>query len=273
MFAPLQERWAAASRALVLLGAACLLSGLVAWCFYEHAPASIHAPSLALYVPLPGFPPAAVPMPPKAHVAWQRIPVVSATPTMMAAADDDDGKHIAEEKATVASGSIAQVAGASRRAVLSGAAAAALSPLVAQADTVVDARKVGVTPGGVKYFTKVADTTCSPFNPCSPQKGDIVKLKYKSFLSNGQMYDSSEGPGRKPLAAKYGGGQMLPGWEEALDGMQMGQTRVIQVPPKMAYGEKGLSITTKDGGSEFLVPPNATLQFELTLVQVSLPPP
>ena len=65
----------------------------------------------------------------------------------------------------------------------------------------------------------------------------------------------------------------LPGWEEAIEGMQMGQTRIIQVPPAMAYGEKGLSIPTKDGGSEFLVPPGERLQFELTLVQVSLPPP
>lgn len=83
-----------------------------------------------------------------------------------------------------------------------------------------------------------------------------------------------QGPGRKPLAAKYKAepSQILPGWEEALDGMQMGQTRIIQVPPALAYGEKGLKIPTKDG-EEFLVPPNERLQFEITLVQVSLPPP
>ena len=198
-----------------------------------------------------------------------------------------------------------------RRQLMAGAAAAVALP--ATADTVVPKNKVGVTPGerhailsnshswtvrsslrhansrlfapyflphrahsgGVKYFTKVEDTTCSPFNPCSPQAGDIVKIKYKSFLSNGQMYDSSEGPGRKPLAAKYKADppQLLPGWEEALDGMQMGQTRIIQVPAALAYGDKGVQIPTKDGGSEYLVPPNERLQFEITLVQVSLPPP
>jgi hypothetical protein len=85
---------------------------------------------------------------------------------------------------------------------------------------------------------------------------------------------SRQGPGRKPLAAKFKAepAQILPGWEEALEGMQMGQTRVIQVPPALAYGEKGLKIPTKDG-EEFLVPPNERLQFEITLVQVSLPPP
>ena len=89
------------------------------------------------------------------------------------------------------------------------------------------------------------------------------------------MYDSSEGPGRKPLAAKYKADppQLLPGWEEALDGMQMGQTRIIQVPPALAYGAKGLPIETKSGETEYLVPPNERLQFELTLIQVSLPPP
>merc|ERR1719247_1730718 len=99
-------------------------------------------------------------------------------------------------------------------------------------------------------FDKDPTNSCSPFNPCSPQAGDIVKIKYKSFLSNGQMYDSSEGPGRKPLAAKYKASPptMIKGWEEALDGMKMGQTRIIQVPANMAYGDKGVQIPTKDGG-------------------------
>merc|ERR1719393_852131 len=139
-----------------------------------------------------------------------------------------------------------------RRNALANAAAAAAAgvlavrPAIAE-DVKVNAAKVGVTPGGVKFFDKVTADTCSPFNPCTPQAGDIVKIKYKSFLSNGQMYDSSEGPGRKPLAARYGSGQLLPAWEEALDGMKMGQTRIIQAPPSMAYGEKGIQVETKDG--------------------------
>jgi len=89
------------------------------------------------------------------------------------------------------------------------------------------------------------------------------------------MFDSSDGPGRKPLAAKYKASppQLLPGWEEALETMEQGGTRIIQVPPEMAYGDKGVKVETKDGGSEYLVPPGEKLQFELTLVQVALPPP
>ena len=169
---------------------------------------------------------------------------------------------------------VAQPSVRSRREAIATAAAAAFGVVgAASADTVIPQTKIGVTPGGVKFFTKDSTDTCSPFNPCSPQPGDVVKLKYKSFLSNGQMYDSSEGPGRKPLAAKFGAKQLLPGWEEGIDGMKMGQTRIIQVPPSMAYGEKGIEIETKDGTTEYLVPPNEKLQFEITLVQVSLPPP
>lgn len=58
-----------------------------------------------------------------------------------------------------------------------------------------------------------------------------------------------------------------------METMKEGGTRVIQVPPELAYGEKGIQITNKDGTSEYLVPPNEKLQFEITLVQVAAPPP
>jgi len=158
-----------------------------------------------------------------------------------------------------------------RDAVGAAAAAAALvlSPLRASADQ----PKFFATPGGVKYFD-LKEGSCAVFNiACSPNKGDLVKIKYKAYLSNGRMFDSSDGPGRKPLAATFGSGQLLPGWEEALAGMKEGGTRVIQVPPALAYGEKGIMIETKDGSTEYLVPPNEKLQYELTLVQVAIPPP
>jgi FKBP-type peptidyl-prolyl cis-trans isomerase len=134
-------------------------------------------------------------------------------------------------------------ASTTRRSVLGGLAAVAVSPyaVVAEDGKVVPKTKVGVTPGGVKYFDKEPGK-CSPFNPCVPQAGDIVKIKYKSYLSNGKMFDSSDGPGRKPLAAKFKSGQLLPGWEEALETMEQGSTRIIQVPASLAYGEKGLQV-------------------------------
>ena len=115
----------------------------------------------------------------------------------------------------------------------------------------------------------------APVDLRGPGDIDLVKIKYKAYLSNGKMFDSSEGPGRKPLAAKFKASppQLLPGWEEALETMEQGSTRIIQVPARLAYGEKGVKIESGEGEGEYLVPPNETLQFELTLVQVALPPP
>ena len=79
--------------------------------------------------------------------------------------------------------------------------------------------------------------------------------------------------GEWPIAAAFKKGQLLPGWEEGMDGMAMGQTRIIQVPPALAYGDKGIQIPNKNGEMEYLVPPGERLQFELTLIQVALPPP
>ena len=152
-----------------------------------------------------------------------------------------------------------------RRQVTAAAAAAlVLAPRQrASADQVV--KKFGTTEGGVKYFD-IEEGKCALFNvACSPQKGgelshlesssraprspcrapstadggqlvdllvpaaDLVKIKYKAYLSNGKIFDSSEGPGRKPLSAKYKTGALLPGWEEGMETMKEGGTRVMQV--------------------------------------------
>ena len=165
-----------------------------------------------------------------------------------------------------------------RREAVSAAAATLLFGSANVANAAAPARKFYRTEGGVQYFD-LEEGSCQLFNvACNPQKGDLVKIKYKAYLSNGRMFDSSEGPGRKPLAVTFGSGKLLPGWEEAISGgtgpaMKEGGTRVIQVPAELAYGEKGIKIDGKDGESEYLVPPNERLQFELTLVSVAAPPP
>jgi len=115
---------------------------------------------------------------------------------------------------------------------------------------------------------------CKLFNvACQPQEGDLIKLKYKAYLPSGQMFDSSEGPGRKPISGRYKKQPILnAGVEEALATMKEGGTRIIQVPPALGY-PKGIEIESKDGGTEYLVPPNAKLQYELELVSVAAPPP
>ncbi len=159
-----------------------------------------------------------------------------------------------------------------RRNVLTAATAACSAGLLGASSVQAAAPKFFATPGGVKYFD-LKEGSCAPFTTCTPQAGELVVIEYKSYLSNGRMFDSSDGPGRKPLVAKYGAKQLLPGWEEALENMKVGGTRVIEVPPKLGYGDKGVKIERKDGETEYLVPPNEKLQFELTLVKTALPPP
>ena len=84
------------------------------------------------------------------------------------------------------------------------------------------------------------------------------------------MYDSSlRRPGPQRLAAKYKANQILAGWEEALETMREGGTRVLQVPANLAYGDKGVCF---ENGGECLVQPGERLQFELTLKRVAMPP-
>eukprot|EP00316_Scyphosphaera_apsteinii_P017779 CAMPEP_0119312624 /NCGR_PEP_ID=MMETSP1333-20130426/26920_1 /TAXON_ID=418940 /ORGANISM="Scyphosphaera apsteinii, Strain RCC1455" /LENGTH=192 /DNA_ID=CAMNT_0007317275 /DNA_START=72 /DNA_END=650 /DNA_ORIENTATION=+ len=163
-------------------------------------------------------------------------------------------------------GAVTSNARVTRRSTLSTGIAAAAAAALPSATVTAGDRKFYVSPGGVKYFDLVEG------NGYAPQPGDIVIIDYKSLLSNGELYDSSTGPGRKPLVAKYKSKppQMIPGWEEVLGDMREGGTRVLQVPPAMAYGDKGVAC---DEAGVCLVPPNEVLQFQLTLKRVALPPP
>mmetsp|Transcript_124400 Transcript_124400/g.229181 ORF Transcript_124400/g.229181 Transcript_124400/m.229181 type:complete len:255 (+) Transcript_124400:86-850(+) len=153
--------------------------------------------------------------------------------------------------------------GMSRRQFAAAAAAAALLPQAASAAEVV--KKPVRTENGVYYFDQKVG------NGYSPQKGDIVVLEYKGYDSKGKLFDSNDAPGKKgKFARKFGFGQMIAGWEEGMDGMKEGGTRVMQIPPALAFGEKGLC--PGDGGP-CLVQPNEKVQYELTLQRVSLPPP
>ena len=64
---------------------------------------------------------------------------------------------------------------------------------------------------------------------------DSVKVHYKGTLSNGEVFDSSEG--REPLEFKLGAGQIIPGLEKGIIGMQAEETKKINVPAAEAYGE------------------------------------
>jgi FKBP-type peptidyl-prolyl cis-trans isomerase len=107
---------------------------------------------------------------------------------------------------------------------------------------------------GLKYTdTKVGDGAVA-------EKGLIVSVQYTGWLykngAKGAKFDSSLDRG-KPITFKLGGGQVIPGWEEGIAGMKVGGKRTLIIPPELAYGARG------SGG---VIPPNATLTFEVELV-------
>ena len=68
------------------------------------------------------------------------------------------------------------------------------------------------------------------------KEGDTVKIHYTGKLENGEVFDSSKD--REPLQFKIGGGQVIPGFEKGIAGMEVGESKDITIPPEDAYGAK-----------------------------------
>lgn len=90
------------------------------------------------------------------------------------------------------------------------------------------------------------------------KSGSHVYVDYIGTLEDGTKFDSSYDRG-VPIDFVLGSGRVIPGWEKGIEGMRVGGTRKLVIPPSMAYGESGI------GG---VIPPNATLLFEVKLVDI-----
>ena len=66
--------------------------------------------------------------------------------------------------------------------------------------------------------------------------GDTVKIHYTGTLDDGSQFDSSAG--RDPLEFEIGSGQVIPGFEKAVEGMAVGDSKQVNVPPEEAYGPR-----------------------------------
>jgi len=91
------------------------------------------------------------------------------------------------------------------------------------------------------------------------EKFDILTVNYTGKLENGIVFDSSKNPGRDPFTVTIGIGQVIKGWDEGIVGMKIGGTRTLTIPPEMGYGARGAGD---------VIPPNATLIFEVELLEV-----
>ncbi|TVP93438.1 MAG: peptidylprolyl isomerase [Thioalkalivibrio sp.] len=92
--------------------------------------------------------------------------------------------------------------------------------------------------------------------------GAEVTVHYTGWLMDGTKFDSSLDRS-EPFSLTLGEGQVIPGWEQGLEGMRVGEVRELIIPPGLAYGARGA------GG---VIPPNATLRFEVELLDVEMPP-
>jgi peptidylprolyl isomerase len=131
-------------------------------------------------------------------------------------------------------------------------AAATAAPAVA-ATVATTGENIMTTASGLQYVE------LGPGTGDAPKAGDIVSVHYRGTLADGTVFDSSYDRGQ-PITFSLGTGQVIPGWDEGIALMRKGGKARLVIPPNLAYGERG--------AGNGIIPPNATLTFEVELVEI-----
>lgn len=108
------------------------------------------------------------------------------------------------------------------------------------------------TASGLKYVDLVAGTGAEA------KKGDRVVVHYTGWLTDGKKFDSSVDRD-EPFIFNLGAGEVIKGWDEGVSSMKIGGKRKLIIPANLGYGSRGA------GG---VIPPNATLVFEVELLNI-----
>ncbi|HEX4368748.1 MAG TPA: FKBP-type peptidyl-prolyl cis-trans isomerase [Rhodopila sp.] len=146
-----------------------------------------------------------------------------------------------------------------RAAALAGFLTASITCFATVAPTAAQAQEVGkmiTTPSGLQYEDTVVGTGAEP------KSGQICVMHYTGWLyengAKGKKFDSSLDRGQ-PFEFPIGQGHVIRGWDEGVATMKVGGKRTLIIPPDLGYGARGA------GG---VIPPNATLLFEVELLAV-----
>jgi FKBP-type peptidyl-prolyl cis-trans isomerase FkpA len=109
-----------------------------------------------------------------------------------------------------------------------------------------------ITDSGLKYEDTVEGSGAVA------AAGQTAVVHYTGWLTDGSKFDSSKDR-NQPFSFSLGKGMVIRGWDEGVVGMKVGGTRKLTIPPQLGYGAAGA------GG---VIPPNATLVFEVELLEL-----